>query len=263
MFVLGACASSKSSTNDGSTIGIGVDVEKMRPPEAALVIREFQKAYGLPPVPPPATPVTSMAQVLEIIRGDRLPEFDAARRFATGRMGPEALTLRAYLDLSYAGALMTAAWILDNERNQDLTELRQVTTARPTRKQRDRRGGPGLRQAAASQDGRPAQGGARAAYLVGGAPALRFRPRRTGDQRRSHGTARVSRQRELLPPARPLARVRSHDAIRLRRRGGPAGSHLSPRHGGVRTIRRPRLAARSSSGKPSRNDPTSSELKPT
>ena len=131
VFVLCACASSKSSTTDGSTIGIGVDVESMRPPEAALVIREFQKAYGLPPVPPPATPVTSMAQVLEIIRGDRLPEFDAARRFATGRMGPEALTLRAYLDLSYAGALMTAAWILDNERNQDLTELRQVTTARP------------------------------------------------------------------------------------------------------------------------------------
>ncbi len=131
VFVLGACASSKSSTGDGSTVGIGVDVESMRPPEAALIIREFQKAYGLPPVPPPATPVTSMAQVLEIIRGDRLPEFDAARRFATGRMGPEALTLRAYLDLSYAGALMTAAWILDNERNQDLTELRQVTMARP------------------------------------------------------------------------------------------------------------------------------------
>ena len=131
MFLLSACASSKSSTSDGSTIGKGIDVETMRPPEAAQVVREFQQAYGIPPVPAPDTPVTSMAQVLEIIRGDRLPEYEAARRFAAGRQGAEALTLRAYLDLSYAGALMTAAWILDEERRQDLTELRQLTMARP------------------------------------------------------------------------------------------------------------------------------------
>ena len=67
----------------------------MRPPEAAQVVREFQQAYGIPAVPPPDTPVTSMAQVLEIIRGDRLPEYEAARRFAAGRQGAEALTLRA------------------------------------------------------------------------------------------------------------------------------------------------------------------------
>ncbi len=131
VLALGACASSKSSTGDGSTIGKGIDVETMRPPEAAQVVREFQDAYGLPPVAPPGTPVTSMAQVLEIIRGDRLPEYEAARRFAAGRQGAEALTLRAYLDLSYAGALMTAAWILEEERRQDLTELRQLSQARP------------------------------------------------------------------------------------------------------------------------------------
>ncbi|MGB5285719.1 MAG: hypothetical protein WBN29_14490 [Polyangiales bacterium] len=128
---LSACASSKGSTNDGSTIGQGVDVETMRPPEAVQVVQEFQKAYGIPPIPPPDTPITSMVQVLEIIRGDRFPEYDAARRFAAGRQGAEALTLRGYLDLSGAGALMTAAWILDQERRQDLTELRQLTTNRP------------------------------------------------------------------------------------------------------------------------------------
>jgi hypothetical protein len=128
---LGACASKKSATGDGSTIGTGIDVETMRPPEAAQVVREFQHAYGLPPVAPPGTPVTSMAQVLEIIRGDRLPEYEKARRFAAGRQGAEALTLRAYLDLSYAGALMTAAWILEEERRQDLTELRLLQEARP------------------------------------------------------------------------------------------------------------------------------------
>lgn len=131
VLALGACASNKSATSDGSTIGKGIDVETMRPPEAAQVVREFQDAYGVPPIPPPGTPVTSMAQVLEIIRGDRLPEYEEARRFASGRQGAEALTLRAYLDLSYAGALMTAASILDERRRQDLTELRQVQQDRP------------------------------------------------------------------------------------------------------------------------------------
>jgi hypothetical protein len=129
--LLSACASSKSSTNDASTIGKGIDVETMRPPEAAQVVQEFQKAYGIPPIPAPETAVTSMAQVLEIIRGDRLPEFEEARRFAAGRQGAEALTIRGYLDLSYASALMNAAWILDQERRQDLTELRQLSVARP------------------------------------------------------------------------------------------------------------------------------------
>jgi hypothetical protein len=41
------------------------------------------------------------------------------------------LTLRGYLELSYAGALMTAAWILDHQRRQCLTELRQLTVSRP------------------------------------------------------------------------------------------------------------------------------------
>jgi len=128
---LSACASNKSSTSDGSTIGKGIDVETMRPQEAAQVVREFQETYGVSPVAPPGTPVTSMAQVLEIIQQDRLPEYDEARRFAAGRQGAEALTLRAYLDLSYAGALMTAAYILEEERRQDLTELRQLSQARP------------------------------------------------------------------------------------------------------------------------------------
>ncbi|MBW2548873.1 MAG: hypothetical protein JRE82_16955 [Deltaproteobacteria bacterium] len=241
MFVLGACASSKSSTTDGSTIGIGVDVEKMRPmrpPEAALVIREFQKAYGLPPVPPPATPVTSMAQVLEIIRGDRLPEFDAARRFATGRMGPEALTLRAYLDLSYAGALMTAAWILDNERNQDLTELRQVTTARPLESN----------DTAEADQAYARKLQAKTADLRKVVRALRIlseAPLRSGSD--------LAEQAIRRDPTAQLAYLANANYFRLR------GHWLWRRSNGTST----RLAARSSSGKPSRNDPTSSELKPT
>ncbi|MGD8825371.1 MAG: hypothetical protein PVI24_10345 [Myxococcales bacterium] len=130
-FMLCACASSKSASSDPSTIGKGVDVETMRPEEAARVIREFQQVYGLPSAPAPDTQVTSMAQVLEIIRGDRLPEFEAARRYAAGRPGAEAFTLRAYLDLSYAGALLTAASILDAELKQDMTNLRGASRPMP------------------------------------------------------------------------------------------------------------------------------------
>ena len=130
-FVLVACASSKSATTDPSTIGKGIDVETMRPDQAAQVVREFQQTYGLPPVPPSNTEVTSMAQVLEIIRGDRLNEFEAARRYAEGRPGPEAFTLRAYLDLSYAGALLTAASILNAKQQQDMTNLRGASRAMP------------------------------------------------------------------------------------------------------------------------------------
>jgi hypothetical protein len=64
MVVLSACASSKSSTNDGSTIGTDIDVETMRPPEAAQVIREFQKAYGSRHSPHPEwVPATDSTQL--------------------------------------------------------------------------------------------------------------------------------------------------------------------------------------------------------
>ncbi|MDH3727600.1 MAG: hypothetical protein OER77_08725, partial [Myxococcales bacterium] len=137
VFAVGACASSKSATNDGSTIGQGIDVETMRPPEAAQVVAEFQKKYGIESVPAPDTQVTSMAQVLEIIRGDRFSEFEAARAFTAGKQGSEALTIRSYLETSYAGALLLAAAILEEERKQNMTELRQASQSRPLEADQD------------------------------------------------------------------------------------------------------------------------------
>ncbi|MDH3201757.1 MAG: hypothetical protein OEM15_12760 [Myxococcales bacterium] len=130
LVVLNACAS-KSGSGDNSTIGKGIDVETMRPPEAAQVVAEFQKRYGIEPVAAPDTQVTSMAQVLEIIRGDRFSEFEAARAFTAGKQGSNALTLRSYLETSHAGGLLLAAAILEEERKQDMTELRQVGQSRP------------------------------------------------------------------------------------------------------------------------------------
>jgi len=136
LVVVVAC--SKSGSQDSSTIGQGISVEAMRPPEAARVIEEFQAKYGIDPIPPPDEPVTSMAQVLEIIRGDRLPEFERAREFTQGKQGPEALTVRSYLETSYAGALLLAAAILEEERRQDMMELRQASQSRPLEESSDR-----------------------------------------------------------------------------------------------------------------------------
>ena len=137
LLVLNACAS-KSGSGDNSTIGKGIDVETMRPAEAAQVVAEFQKKYGIESVPVPDTQVTSMAQVLEIIRGDRFSEFEAARAFTAGKQGSDALTIRSYLETSYAGGLLLAAAILEEERKQDMTELRQVNQSRPLEVDQDK-----------------------------------------------------------------------------------------------------------------------------
>ena len=124
--VLGACASSKPASKS-STVGATIDVETIRPSDAAKVVDEFAATYGIGLQPAPASEVTSMAQVLQIVRGDRLPEYEAARRFTLGKHGAEALTLRAYLELSLAGAMLTAAGILEEQQTQAMTELRQLT----------------------------------------------------------------------------------------------------------------------------------------
>ncbi|MGB5813421.1 MAG: hypothetical protein WBG86_22995 [Polyangiales bacterium] len=136
LVVLQAC--SKSGSTDDGTIGKGISVENMRPPEAAKVVAEFQAKYGIQTIPPPDVAVTSMAQVLEIIRGDKLSEFEEAREFTAGKQGPEALTVRSYLETSYAGALLLAAAILEEERRQDMTELRQAQQSRPLETTSDR-----------------------------------------------------------------------------------------------------------------------------
>jgi hypothetical protein len=140
LVVFNACAS-KSGPGDNATIGKGIDVESMRPPEAARVVAEFQAKYGMESLPAANAQVTSMAQVLQIIRGDRFSEFEEARAFAAGKQGPEALAIRSYLETSYAGALVLAAAILEEERKQDMTELRQVSQARPLEADRDQAAG--------------------------------------------------------------------------------------------------------------------------
>lgn len=137
LFVLQACASS-TATVDNSTIGQGISLETMRPTEAAQIVEEFQAKYGIPPVQAPDVQITSMAQVLDIIRSDKLRDFEEAREFTAGKQGSEALTIRSYLETSFAGALLLAAAILEEERRQDMTELRQASQTRPLEDDEDR-----------------------------------------------------------------------------------------------------------------------------
>ena len=131
----------KSGAADDSTIGRGIDLETMRPNEAAQVVLEFQSKYGAspPPKPSPDFQVRSMAQVLKIIQADRVVDFEKARMFAAGKAGPEALSVRSYLETSMAGALLLAAAILDEQRRQDVTELHQASQSRPLESEEDRR----------------------------------------------------------------------------------------------------------------------------
>jgi len=136
--VLGLCAcAAKSGAGSTSAIGSGIDIETMRPPDAARVISEFQTKYGVTPIPTRTRPVTSMAEALDIVRGDRFPEFQQAREFMAGKQGPEALSVRSYLETSGAGAFLLAAAILEEERRRDLTELRQITQSRPLENRED------------------------------------------------------------------------------------------------------------------------------
>ncbi len=131
VLALSACASSKSATKTPqSSIGAGVSVETMRPSEAAQVLKEFRTAYGFDRPNPPDPNISSMAQVLDIILHDQVAYYDAARQFTAGKTGAEALTIRAYLELSEAEALLTAANILDAQRAEDLLELRQLQQPR-------------------------------------------------------------------------------------------------------------------------------------
>ncbi|MGB5809576.1 MAG: hypothetical protein WBG86_03540 [Polyangiales bacterium] len=123
---LSACVSSQAPGGN-STIGAHVDIETMQPHEAAQIVEDFAAKYGIELPLDVTTEITSMAQVLDLIRADRLSEYEAARRFTAGKHGAEALTVRAYLELSQGGAMLTTAAILEEERTQAMTELRQLT----------------------------------------------------------------------------------------------------------------------------------------
>lgn len=123
---LGACVSAKTPAGY-SRIGSDINVETLQPHEAAQIVQEFSAKYGAEPPSEVTQEVASMAEVRDIIRADRLTDYETARRFTAGKHGAEALTVRAYLELSQGSAMLTTAAILEERRTQAMTELRQLT----------------------------------------------------------------------------------------------------------------------------------------
>lgn len=127
---IAACGGSQPTPKSASTIGSGVSLEAMTTKQAAKIVEEYRTKYGYPAPAATAPPPTSMVDVLEIVRGDRFSEFEAARQFSAGKQGPEALTIRAYLELSYASGMRLAAAVLKETEKHTATELAQASQPR-------------------------------------------------------------------------------------------------------------------------------------
>lgn len=100
----------------------------MSPEEAQRTLRTYAEAQGIPPLAPTTPPPSSLADVVEVVREERLQDYDAARGIMAGIQGPEALTLRSLLELSQANAYLTAAAILREIKERKVAEA-QVAAA--------------------------------------------------------------------------------------------------------------------------------------
>ncbi len=112
-----ACATSGAGeSSDSNTVSI----------ERALeIVDDFQKKYGFgerPSSPPPA----DLADVVAILRADEIHRYPEARQLADGARGAEALALRSFLELTWAGALRTVKNVLIEQRTVLATEKRQL-----------------------------------------------------------------------------------------------------------------------------------------
>lgn len=95
------------------------------PERARAFIRQFANEHGIPPPPEPA-PVTSLPEVADVLRADQLSRYPAARAFAEGASGVEALALRGLLELTWASSLRTVRDLLAEARVRLETEAEQL-----------------------------------------------------------------------------------------------------------------------------------------
>jgi hypothetical protein len=84
----------------------------MSPLEAQKVISDFKQAHGSLPDADP-TPPSSMVEVFEIVKNDDISRFEAARQFAAGKKGIDALSIRAALRIFWASAQIGVANFLN------------------------------------------------------------------------------------------------------------------------------------------------------
>lgn len=105
-FSLSSCTRPPPPSNVGSPLHENHEdpapASEMSLEEAQGVIKEIQQRFGAN-APPPAAPPTSIVEVLSIIEADEVHRFPAASDFASGLAGPDALAVRALVELQWAG----------------------------------------------------------------------------------------------------------------------------------------------------------------
>ena len=98
----------------------------MTPADAQKIIADFKALHGSQLDANPAPP-TSMVEVFEIVQTDDILRFEAARQFAAGKKGIEALSIRASLQIFWAGAQLGIAIYLDELALSDTEEALLIT----------------------------------------------------------------------------------------------------------------------------------------
>ena len=84
---------------------------RMNPTEARAFLAEIQAARGVPPVK--RADVTSMEELVSILRSDDVRRFEDAVRFVEGQPGIDALTLHATIELAWSDAMSTAGSVAE------------------------------------------------------------------------------------------------------------------------------------------------------
>ena len=96
----------------------------MTPSEARAFLVEWRTNHGTQSSPQPDP--TSVAEVLSILLSDEVGRFEGAVRFMDGKQGPEALTLRALLELSWSDGYTTVADVFAELGRRKSLEAKQL-----------------------------------------------------------------------------------------------------------------------------------------
>jgi hypothetical protein len=99
----------------------------MTPAQARAFVAEVQKERG---TTPPAGPVTSMDQLLDVIQFDEIGRFEDAVRFVAGKPGVDAMTLHATVELIWSDGFSTVAKVLEEAPNAAQMEQQRLTQER-------------------------------------------------------------------------------------------------------------------------------------
>ena len=117
--VLPGCAAGANSAGAASP-------GAMSSSDAQAFVSDVQRQRGLPTPPP----VSSIADVLEVLASDQTARFRDAESLVAGKPGVDALTLHASLELAWSDDFTTLSLILDELGKRAAVEVKRLTARR-------------------------------------------------------------------------------------------------------------------------------------